>query len=138
MTTLDLQAIHEALAVQLEAGVSDAGDFTFGAHPLTADRPAIEVWPDTDYVDFYGASGPDESSDVLLMVRVFLSGANAESEWLTVCGLISSGPAHGSSIFDAVKADPTLGGVVDGTHITGARWNPEDGSIDIPVAIRLC
>ena len=138
MTTRDVQAIHEALANVVRAGIATAGDFTIKAYPSTSPTPAIEVWPDTNYVDPFGVSGPDQTGDVLLMIRVFLSAANIESEWLAVCRLLSSGAGHDSSIFDALDAAPTLGGVVDGLYVSGARWDPDAGSIDIPVAVRLC
>lgn len=138
MSDLDLEAVHTALADQIRAGIADAGRFTIKSHPAASDRPVIEVWPDGDYIDPYGRSGPDDTSDVLLLVRVFLSGANPESEWMTVYRLLSHGTGHDSSIFNAVNADPTLGGVVHDTAIAAHRWTPAEGSIDIPVAIQLC
>ena len=137
MSGLDLKAIHEALSDQIEAGVDDSGDFSFGAHPMTADRPAIEVWPDTDYIKYYETSGPDGLSVVNLIIRCFLSGANPESEWLTMCALTSAGTGFGSSIADAVMARRDLGGVVATTFVGDARWDPDEGSIDIPVEVRV-
>ena len=138
MTALDLKAVHEALAGQIRKGIATANTWTIKAFPSTAPRPVIEVWPDADYVDPYGRSGPDESTDVQLLIRVFLTAANAESEWKIAAGLLSHGSGHTSSIFNAVNVDPTLGGKVDGTYIAAARWNPEDGTVDIPAAIRIC
>lgn len=138
MSGLDLVAIHTALADQIRAAVADSSKFTVKAFPSTVPRPCIEIWPDTDYVDYFGTSGPESASDVLLVVRLFLSAANAETEWLQVTRLLSSGAGHGSSIFDAVNDEPTLGGAVAEAHVAVARWRPQDRSLDIPVAISLC
>ena len=138
MTTIDLAAIHTALADQIRAGIATASKWTVTAFPSTSPKPSIEIWPDTDYVDFYGRAGADGTDEVQLLVRVFLSAANAESEWKIAGQLLSSGAGQTSSIVDAIHDDPTLGGVVDEAHAAPARWGPEDNSIDIPVGIRLC
>ena len=135
MSGLDLKAIHEALASAI-GGISTVGKFTVKAFPSTAPRPCIEVWPDADYISYFETSGPGGLSDVNVLIRVFLSGANAESEWLVMCRLLNAGTGHASSIVDAVMTDRTLGGVVADTFLGNARWNPEEGSIDIPAGIQ--
>lgn len=137
MSGLDLLVVHEALADQIRGGIEDAGKFTVVAFPSASPRPSIEVWPDTDYVSYFETSGSEGVADVQLVIRLFLSGANPESEWRTACRLLSAGSGHGSSIVDAVMADTTLGGAVAHTFIGGSRWIPDDGAIDIPVLIQL-
>ena len=135
--SFDLKAVHEGLADQIRAGVADAGKFTIKAFPSTSPRPVIEVWPDADYISYFETSGPAGLGDVRLLVRLLLSSANAESEWLVACRLLSAGTGFVSSIIDAVMADRTLGGAVADTFIGNARWDPDDGAIEIPVAIQL-
>ena len=137
MSGLDLKAVHEALAAQIRSRVADAGKFTIGALPLTVARPSIEVWPDVDYVTYYETSGSAGLADVQLLVRVFLSGNNIETEWLTAMRLLSAGTGHSSSIVDAIMSDRTLGGVVADAFAGSARYNPEEGTIEIPVDIQL-
>lgn len=136
MSGLDLAAIHTALADQIRAGI-DSSKFTVTAFPSTAQRPSIEVWPGSEYVNYYITAGPTGVADMSLTIRVFLSGANAESEWLTVARLLSSGTGHGSSLIDAVMGDRSLSDVVDDIVSLSSTWNPEDGSIDIPVLIQV-
>jgi hypothetical protein len=147
MSGLDLLAVHQALATQIsthiatqvdeETDVAGAGGFSVNAFPSTSPRPAIEVWPDTDYILYHETSGTEGLSDLNLMIRIWLSGANEESEWRTVCAFLSGGTGHTSSIHDAVMADRTLDGTVADTFIGVAQWNPEDGTLDIPVEIML-
>lgn len=137
MSGLDLKAVHEALANQISAGIANVGSFTVQAFPSTSPRPCIEVWPDSEYVNYHVTSGPAGLSDVSLVIRVYLSAANAESEWLIACRMISAGTGHGSSIYDAVMADRTLGGAVADIDTATARWNAQEGTIDIPAAIQL-
>lgn len=134
MSGLDLEAIHTALADQIRAGI-DSSDFTVKAFPSTVKRPCIEVWPDTDYVGAVSTMGPDGLADVRLTVRIFLSAANAESEWLQVARLMSYGTGHGSSIFGAINDDQSLSGAVESAVALFGQWNPDEGSIDIPVPI---
>lgn len=137
MSGLDLKAIHEAVAAAIRSGIGDADSFTVKAFPSTSERPVIEVWPDTDYIAYFETSGPQGLSDVMLVVRLFLAGANPETEWRKACRLLSAGTRFDSSVVGAIHADRTLGGVVADTYIGNARWTPEDGSIDIPVAIQV-
>jgi hypothetical protein len=133
--SLDLAAIHRALADQIEANI-DSSTFTAKPYPSSVPRPCIEVWPDTEYIAFYASSGPNGLSDVMVVVRVFLSGGNDESEWNTAMGLLSQGTGFTSSVADAIMNDRTLGGSVSSCVVLNARWNPEDSTIDIPVAIQ--
>ena len=137
MSGLDLQAVHEALADQIRNNIADAGNFTIKAYPSTADRPVVEVWPDANYVTYWGTYGAAGISEIRLVVRLLLSGANPETEWKTVARLLNAGTAHPSSILDAVHADVTLGSVVENAFIGDATWNPEDGAVDIPVIVRV-
>lgn len=136
MSGLDLEAIHTALADQIRAGIDSSG-FTVTAFPSSVTRPCIEIWPDADYVGVASTMGPDGVADVRLRVRVFLSGANPESEWLVMARLLSYGTGHASSIFTAINADPSLGGKVDSAKALFGQWNPEDGTVDIPVPVMV-
>jgi hypothetical protein len=134
--SLDLAAIHEAVADTIKSVVADAGAFSVKSHPSEADRPCIEVWPDGDYLNYFRTSGPAGLADVELLVRVFLSTANHESDWIQAMRMLSSGTGFASSIVDALMANRQLGGTVEDLFISGGRWNPEDRTIDIPVAIQ--
>lgn len=137
MSGLDLKAIHEALAAQIRNGIDRSAGFTVKAFPSESSRPAIEVWPDGNYVTYFGTFGASGISEVNLVVRVLLSGANRETEWKTACDLLSAGTGHSSSIVDAVIADMTLGSAVASAFIGDAQWNPEDGAVDFPVRVVL-
>lgn len=137
MSGLDLKAIHEALAAKIEAGIDNVGEFTVEAFPSTAARPTIQVWPDSQYVSYNETSGSEGLADVNVLVRVFLAGANIETEWIEAAQLLSAGTGHGSSIIDAIMTDRSLGGVVADAFAGTSRWNPEDGSIDVPVLIQV-
>ena len=125
----DIKTIQEALAVVVR--LAAAGKWTVKAHPDSISRPSIEIWPDTEYVDY-------DDPTVRVVIRAFLAGANPESEWIKVARMLSRG-STAEEIIDALRNDPTLGGAVEDAHAAVARWNPETGSIDIPVEIRpLC
>jgi len=134
--SLDLVAIHTALADQIRDGIDDSGAFTVTPFPSTAPAPKIEIHPGDPYVNYFATSGPDGLSDVNLVIEVFLSGANPETEHLQRARLLSSGTGFGSSIVDAVMRDRSLGGTVDDAVTLTASVSPEDGTISIPVAIQ--
>lgn len=137
MSGLDLKAVHEALADQIRAGIADAGKFTVQPFPSTSARPVIEVWPDTDYITYVETFGARGVSTIRLVVRVLLSNANAETEWLAACRLLSAGTGFTSSITDAVMADKTLGGAVATVQIGNASWTPDEAAVDIPIDVHL-
>lgn len=133
--SLDLKKIHEALADQVRNGIADAGGFTVKAFPSTSPRPCIEVWPGGEYLSYFESFSSGGRASVKLTLRVFLSGANAETEWLQVARLLSVGDGFTSSIVDAIVGDVTLGAKVETVRVLNAEWNPEEGSIDIPVDV---
>lgn len=137
MSGLDLKAIHKAAANKITAGVADAGDFTIKAFPSTVPRPAIEVHPAEDYITYFETSGPEGLAVVRLVVKIYLAAANSETEWMEMARLLSAGTGHTSSVIAALMADHTLGSVVTTSFVGDASWNPQDGTVDIPVEVRV-
>ncbi len=133
---LDLKAIHEALAGQIKAYLSD--DWNVAPWPLSGKKgELIEVWPGSPYVGYFGSFGPNGHADVLLELRVYLPSADPATYGERTSRALSVGTGHGSSIPDAVMSDATLGGVVSSAKVLSAEWSPStDGDeIRIPVEI---
>ncbi len=137
MSGLDLAAIHTALADQIRSNVAISGEFTVVPHPSTSDRPAIEIHPGSPWVNYFDTSGADGVADVNLVIEVYQSRGNAESEHIERTQLASAGVGFSSSIVDAVMVDRSLNGAVADAVTLNVSVDPQNGTISIPVAIMV-
>lgn len=135
MTTIDLEAIHNAVAAAISSNTSG---FNVAAFPLSGTpRPVIEVWPGQPYVP-----SDDPEVDVNLIIVGFLTTANGETAFLQMADLLSYGSATTNSILDALESDPTLGGVVAEIEWLDVEWaidrDTQGQRFSIPCRIRIC
>lgn len=142
---LDVEAIHQALANQIAAGIARGNganqDITVRPYPFSAaELPRIEIHPGSPWVVYFGTFGSAGISDVNVIVVVELETANAET-WLgQASGLVSAGTGETNSIVDAILADPTLGGVVQTCMVGDVEWGDSRAQFGqmlmIPVGIK--
>lgn len=138
---VDLNAIHVALAEQVEANIDD--EYNVAAFPYSGKPvPSIEVWPGEPYRDLQPEDGTFCREAVNLRLRIRVAAANSESAFQVMARALSSGTGATSSLVDAVQEiDPTLGGVVLDTEILSVEWSPTDedlGAIaEIPVVVTV-
>ena len=74
----DLAGVHTAIANQVRNRI--ARDFTVAAWPFSHSAlPKIEVWPDEDYVNYYGLSDSDFAvAPVQVRLRIEISTQDGE------------------------------------------------------------
>lgn len=135
---MDLDAIHRALAAQIVAYIDD--DWNVSPWPESGSpEPLIEVWPASPYAGYFASFGANGRADVLLEVRVFVDGSNAESVFKKITRALSVGTAHGSSVVDAIMSDRTIDGTVEDVKAMQAEWTVIPGGLAaegvIPVEI---
>ena len=143
MAGVDLKAIHEALADQLEANL--ASDWNTAAFPFSGmEHPLVEVWPrvgNTGYIGYFVTYGANGKATIQLELRVFIANNTPEDAAERIWEALSVGTGHGDSIVDAVMQDRTLGGTVADTIVREAVWSATTddlGSVAIlPVDIVL-
>lgn len=142
---LDVEAIHEALANQIAAGIARGNgasqSITVRPYPFSdADLPRIEIHPGNPWLVYFGTFGAAGISDVNVTVVVELETANGAT-WLgQASDLLNAGTGETNSIVDAIVADVTLGGVVQTCVVGDPEWPGDDTtfgqSILIPVSIK--
>jgi hypothetical protein len=59
---------------------------------------------------------------VNLRLRVEVATADAETTFIQITDVLSTGTGETSSIPDAINVDPTLGGVVQSATVLNAEW----------------
>lgn len=135
---MDLDAIHRALAAQIDAYVTD--DWNVQAFPFSGyGPPRVEVWPGSPYAGYFVSFGANGRADVMLEVRAYIDGSDAETVFKRVTRALSVGSAHGSSLVDAIMSDRTIDGTVEDVKAMQAEWQPNgdglSGVVVIPVEI---
>ena len=135
---MDLDAIHRALAAQIDAYLDD--DWNVAPYPFAGeDFDRIEVWPGSPYVGYFATFGANGRADVLLEVRVEVVGNDAETVFKKITRALSAGSAHGSSVVDAVMSDRTLDGTVEDCKAMQGEWSVDEGGLSamgvVPVEI---
>jgi hypothetical protein len=124
--TANLAAIHTALADQIRLNVQR--DINVSPHPNSGmPLPLIEVWPATEYIDYYSLS---DSDDGVLAVRFRLlvaTASNSATEFKIITDLLTWDGPH--SIRAAVMADRTLGGTVDSAVVLSAEWDADAANL---------
>jgi hypothetical protein len=110
MSGLTLSDIRAALKAQLDAKLTGR-DQTVHAHPQgDYTYPAIVIdLDDGDSIDYWETFGPGGLACVRFVVLVETAGLDKESASIARDDYLSVGSGNGSSIIDAVHADPTLG-----------------------------
>jgi hypothetical protein len=119
-----LAEVHVAVADQLRQQLARATEINISPWPQSnAPLPFIEVWPGTNYVDYYGASDSDDATaPVTLRIRIATS-TDPESGFQFMTDLLTwNGP---SSIREALHADRQLGGVIDDLVVLTAEWDDD-------------
>lgn len=135
---MDLDAIHRALAAQIDAYISD--DWNVQPFPESGSpEPLIEVWPGSPYAGYFASFGANGRADLMLEVHVFVDGPNAETVFKRITRALSVGTAHGTSVVDAIMSDRTIDGNVEDVKAMQADWQIIPGGLAaegvIPVEI---
>lgn len=112
--TATLSEVREALQTTLEA---IDGLTVYARPPGTVNPPAAIVSPADGQFLTYLTSQTSHDLDMLIAVLVQLG--TRESATTNLDEYLED--AGGKSVFAAVQADPTLGGVVDSAAVTGAQ-----------------
>jgi len=137
--SVDLQAIHRALAAQISAGLGrDTNVYPFPVSDPVF--PCISIYPGSDsYVSYFVGFGPDGAADLNLRLKLDVDG-DFESIAIKICDYLSVGTGNRSSIVDAIHSGRTLGGLVEDCVALSAQWADPDstpGVAWIPVQIYL-
>jgi hypothetical protein len=114
--------VHRALAKQLSERLK-VNNFNFLAFPdastMRTDNK-IEVWPDSgDYIDHWGTFGENGIAAVNVRLRIQTVMGDAVSAGELIAELVSCGSGAEWSIWDALLADHTLGGVAETIQLPG-------------------
>jgi len=127
---LTLREIREALAATIRDGV-ERETTVLAYRAVSSSFPLIVLEPDSDYVDYWQSFGASGIAVVRLSV-VIVPGKADESARIRLDDFLSAGTGNGSSVVDAVVADPTLGGVVRTVQVGAVSVSDGDGG---PVAV---
>lgn len=127
---LTLREIREALASTIRDGV-ERETTVLAYRAVSSSFPLIALEPDSDYVDYWQSFGSSGIAVVRLSV-VIVPGKADESARIRLDDFLSAGTGNGSSVVDAVVADPTLGGVVRTVQVGAVSVSDGDGG---PVAV---
>ena len=128
---LTLREIREALASTIRDGV-ERETTVLAYRAVSSSFPLIVLEPDGgDYVDYWQSFGSSGIAVVRLSV-VIVPGRADESARIRLDDFLSAGTGNGSSVVDAVVADPTLGGVVRTVQVGAVSVSDGDGG---PVAV---
>lgn len=127
---LTLREIREALAAAIRDGV-ERETTVLAYRAASSSFPLIVLEPDGDYVDYWQSFGSSGVAVVRLSV-VIVPGRADESARIRLDDFLSAGTGNGSSVVDAVVADPTLGGVVRTVQVGAVSVSDGDGG---PVAV---
>ena len=111
---------HRALAEQLRQR-HNHNQFSYLAFP---DRGTlgnkIEVWPGSgDYIEYWGTFGPDGVKSVNVRLRIQTVMGDAVTAGELIAELVSAGAGAERSIWEALLADKTLGGVAETIAVPG-------------------
>lgn len=135
---MDLDAIHRALAAQINAYIDD--DWNVSPWPESGmEYPLIEVHPGSPYAGYFASFGASGHADVVLDVHVFVDGSDPETVFKRITRALSVGSAHPSSVVDAIMSNRTIGSTVADCKAMQAEWQIEPGGLAaegiIPVEI---
>jgi hypothetical protein len=137
MAGLNLQAIHEALANQIQSYVgrqTNVAAFPDGS----SNYPMITVFSDpSGYVDPYSTFSGNGYAEVMLRVKVEVDAVDDSSKCIKILDYLSVGTGNTSSVFDAIRSDHTLGGLIDDCKPGVFEWDSENdpGTAVIPVLL---
>lgn len=112
--------VHRAVAAQLKQRLG-RNDFNYLAFPdMSVNTDKIEVWPDPgDYIDHWGTFGENGIAAVNLRLRILTTKGSAITAGELMAEHVSSGSGAQWSIWDALLADHTLGGVAEEIQLPG-------------------
>lgn len=115
--------VHRALAKQLSENLKVLNNFNFLAFPDASTMGTdnkIEVWPGTgDYIEYWGTFGPDGVKSVNVRLRIQTVMGDAVTAGELIAELVSAGAGAERSIWEALLADKTLGGVAETIAVPG-------------------
>jgi hypothetical protein len=108
--SLDIQTIRRALAGQISENVTATPNI-YAYIPSAPKLPCLGISAGEPYVHYSTTMGHPEA-DLHLLVRVITAG-RAEDAMVFLDDMLSAGSSTTSSIVDAIRQDPTLGGLVE-------------------------
>lgn len=107
--------ITDAMQALADAFSSIDGLNTYAFPPGTIEVPAVVVSMPAGELGDLSPVMDEGAMDLSLVVNVFVQWGDDESAWSQLLPYVA--PTGAYSLFAAVRADPTLGGVVDSTLI---------------------
>jgi hypothetical protein len=128
---LDLVAIREAMAAQIQLGVRREVNVFDGYIPVNPMPPCIVVKPAAvEYVTYEGRLSNPLCTVSFELWILLSTGLGSDGQRL-LDEFISTGDGQSNSVRDALAADPTLGGNVDSLVVASADylgWLPMPGT----------
>jgi len=119
---LDIQAIRRALAATIKASITRTPN-VYAYLPESPALPCIAVTADDPYANYFQTLGMNPECDLRFLVRACASG-RAEDAMILIDDLLSAGTGTTSSIVDAIRANPTLDGLVEACNPGTSRMVP--------------
>lgn len=112
--------VHHAVVKQLREHLK-RNDFNYLAFPdVSVQTNKIEVWPaPASYIDYWMTFTGSGIKAVNLRLRIQTTMGSAITAGELIAELVSAGDGAEWSVWDALLADKTLGGVAEETHWTG-------------------
>lgn len=140
---LNLSAIRTALATRIVAGTArevHAYPYPTGS---PGEMPAVVIRSGEEYINYFVTQG--DAADVSLILDIIAPARVSIEDGLRVLDeLLSADAGLPNSVFDAIEADRSLGGVVEtcqiggaGQHVgrDGADGLPESVMVSVPLAV---
>jgi hypothetical protein len=137
MAGLSLQAIHEALADQIRAGIdrqTSVSAFPDGSTVF----PSVTVHSDPgQYLNPYSTLGLSGTADISVRLKIEVDAVDIESACIKIADYLSMGSGNESSILDAILADETLGGLIEEMIHAPIEWDTETNPFVAYIPLQL-
>lgn len=136
--SLNLTAIREALADQIQAGISE--EISCFPYNTPKTGTCIVIREPDQYVGYHETFGANGIADVQLIVDLVVSAMSEDAQRL-LDEMRSSGLGMTNSVIDAIEADKTLNGTVSDCIVrssTGAQlYGPEGAQFAASLLVEI-
>jgi hypothetical protein len=119
---LTLSDIREAIGAQLRANLEKQTNVY--VYDEGSDVPSVSLTLDAPPIYYESFGPPRQLEAVTFLVTVTPGASDRKSAVITLDKYMSSGTGNGSSVIDALDADPTFGGVVMSFDYEPREYDP--------------
>lgn len=133
MAALDLAVIAEAIQATIKAGIDTDRVNVYAFPEGVAERPYIVVRPGSPFVAYQRTFGTDGLAEIQFELEINTGvPAGSGDTYRLMYEMLGQGAGATVSIFDALAADPTLGGAVgNSAALDVARPELDEGTGDL-------